>query len=38
MHVEKTSGWQLVRIKLVGGGTKSDSQAYNLYIDPYVRR
>ena len=38
MHVYKTSGWQLVRLKVVGSGTKSDSQLYNLYVDPYVRR
>ena len=38
MHVEKTSGWQLVRLKVVGSGTASDSQLYNLYVDPYVRR
>ena len=31
-------GWQVVKLTLVPGGTKSDFQLYNLYIDPYVRR
>jgi len=31
-------GWQIVKLTLVPGGTKSDFQLYNLYIDPYVRR
>jgi len=29
---------ELPKLTLVPGGTKSDFQPYNLYIDPYVRR
>ena len=38
LQPEKVTGWQVVRLTLVPGGTKSDFQTYNLYIDPYVRR
>jgi hypothetical protein len=31
------TGWQLVRITLIPGGSSSDFQVYNLYIDPYSR-
>ena len=38
LQPEKVTGWQVVRLTLIPGGTKSDFQPYNLYIDPYVRR
>src|SRR6476660_2170689 len=38
LQPENVTGWQVVRLTLVPGGTKSDFQTYNLYIDPYVRR
>jgi len=38
MQPENVEGWQVVRLTLVPGGTKSDFQLSNLYIDPYVRR
>lgn len=28
------AGWQPVRFTLTGGGTSSDTQIYNLYVDP----
>jgi hypothetical protein len=31
------SGWQPVRITLLPGGTTSDFQVYNLYVDPRMR-
>jgi hypothetical protein len=31
------SGWQPVRITLIPGGTKSDFQVYDLYVDPRMR-
>jgi hypothetical protein len=37
MQPEKVPGWQIVRVTLVPGGTKSDFQLYDLYIDPYRR-
>jgi hypothetical protein len=37
MQPENVLGWQIVRLTLVGGGTTSDYQLYNLYIDPYRR-
>jgi hypothetical protein len=37
MQPENVLGWQVVRITLVGGGTTSEYQLYNLYIDPYRR-
>jgi hypothetical protein len=38
MQPYAVAGWQIVNLTLVPGGTKSDFQLYNLYIDPYVRR
>ena len=32
------SGWQLVRFTFVAGGTASEFQLYNFYIDPYSKR
>lgn len=29
-----TSGWQLVRLTFKPGGTKSDFQIYNFWVDP----
>jgi hypothetical protein len=37
MQPENVPGWQVVRLTLVPGGTASDFQIYNLYIDPYSR-
>jgi hypothetical protein len=37
MQPGNITGWQIVRITLIGGGTASDFQLYNLYIDPYRR-
>jgi hypothetical protein len=37
MQPEPISGWQIARLTLIGGGTTSDYQLYNLYIDPYRR-
>jgi hypothetical protein len=37
MQPYNASGWLIAQITLVGGGTDSDSQFYNLYIDPYSR-
>jgi hypothetical protein len=37
MQPENVFGWQHVRITLIPGGTASDFQLYNLYIDPYKR-
>jgi len=37
MQPEGVSGWQVVRLTLIGGGTASDYQLYNLYVDPYSR-
>jgi hypothetical protein len=31
------SGWQPMRITLIPGGTTSDFQIYNLYVDPRMR-
>ena len=38
LQPENVTGWQVVRITLIPGGTKSDFQTYNFYVDPYVRR
>ena len=38
LQPENVTGWQVLSITLVPGGTKSDFQTYNFYIDPYVRR
>jgi len=37
LQPENVTGWQILRLTLVPGGTKSDFQLYNLYIDPYRR-
>ena len=37
LQPENVTGWQVLRLTLVPGGTKSDFQLYNLYIDPYKR-
>jgi len=37
MQPNNVEGWQIVRLTLVPGGTSSDFQVYNLYIDPYRR-
>jgi hypothetical protein len=37
MQPYNVGGWQVVRLTLVPGGTTSDFQLYNLYIDPYKR-
>jgi hypothetical protein len=37
LQPENVTGWQVLRLTLVPGGTKSDFQLYNLYIDPYRR-
>jgi hypothetical protein len=34
LQPEKVSGWQPMRITLIPGGTTSDFQVYNLYVDP----
>lgn len=31
----KTAGWQQVRFTFIPGGTKSDFQLYDFYVDPY---
>jgi hypothetical protein len=35
MQPSNVSGWQLVRLTLVGGGNTSDFRVYNLYVDPF---
>jgi hypothetical protein len=37
IHPGNLSGWQVVRFALVPGGTKSDFQVYNFYVDPHMR-
>ncbi len=37
LQPENVTGWQILRLTLVPGGTKSDFQLYNLFIDPYKR-
>jgi len=37
LQPENVTGWQILRLTLVPGGTKSDFQLYNLYVDPYSR-
>jgi hypothetical protein len=37
LQPENVTGWQILRLTLVPGGTKSDFQLSNLYIDPYKR-
>jgi hypothetical protein len=37
LQPENVTGWQILRLTLVPGGTKSDFQLSNLYIDPYRR-
>jgi len=37
LQPENVTGWQILRLTLAPGGTKSDFQLYNLYIDPYSR-
>ena len=32
------TGWQILKLTLVPGGTSSDSQIYNLYVDPKMAR
>jgi hypothetical protein len=32
------TGWQLLKLTLVPGGTTSDFQVYNLYVDPKMAR
>ena len=38
LQPENVTGWQVVRLTLIPGGTKSEFQTYNFYVDPYVRR
>jgi hypothetical protein len=37
MQPYNVTGWQLVNITLTPGGTHSDFQVYNLYVDPKMR-
>jgi hypothetical protein len=37
MQPYNVSGWQVVHLTLIPGGTTSDFEIYNLYIDPYKR-
>lgn len=36
IHPGNLPGWQLVRFTLVPGGTHSDFQVYNFYVDPHM--
>src|SRR5438270_149135 len=38
LQPEGVTGWQVVRLTLIPGGTKSEFQTYNFYVDPYLRR
>jgi hypothetical protein len=37
LHPPHTSGWHLMRIKLVGRGTNAEEQLYNFYVDPRMK-
>jgi hypothetical protein len=37
IHPGSLPGWQLVRFTLVPGGTASDFQVYDFYVDPHMR-
>lgn len=37
IHPGNLPGWQLVRFTLVPGGTRSDFQVYDFYVDPHLR-
>lgn len=37
LQPEKTAGWQPMRITLVPGGSTSNFQVYNLFVDPRMR-
>ena len=37
LQPEKLSGWQQVKFTLIPGGTSSDFQVYDFYVDPFCR-
>ena len=37
LPITPSSGWQLERFTLIPGGSASDYQIYNFYVDPYSK-